>query len=260
MSFVTPTEFVELPSQGRFYAEGHPLHGEETIEIKYMTAKEEDILTSKSLLKKGIAIDRLLQSLIVDKRIKVSELYTGDRNAILIAARSSGYGPEYNTNITCPNCTTTDRHSFNLEEVEPVTFDDLEEVWAKYGVVFDEETKTIKITLPKTRAVVSCRLLKGQDEAGMIRKKEKMRKHKLQADSMMTDQFKAFVVAVNGNDNSSLVHQFIDHLPVMDSRELRTVYAKCVPNIDMTQDFSCNACGFEQALEVPFTTDFFWPK
>ena len=103
-SFVVPTEFVELPTGGRFYGEGHPLHGQDSIEIKQMTAKEEDMLTSRTLLKKGVALDRVIQSLIVDKRIDPDSLLVGDRNAIIVAMRVSGYGGEYNTTVACPAC------------------------------------------------------------------------------------------------------------------------------------------------------------
>ena len=96
-SFVIPTEFVDLPSLGRFYAQNHPLHGKDSIEIKQMTAKEEDILTSRTLLKKGVALERLLQSIIVDKTIDPKTLLIGDRNAIIVAARVSGYGNDYST-------------------------------------------------------------------------------------------------------------------------------------------------------------------
>ena len=94
-SFVVPTEFIELPSGGKYYGEGHPLCGETTIEIKQMTAKEEDILTSGTLLKKGVALDRVIQSLIVDKRIDPDSMLVGDRNAVIIATRVSGYGNIY---------------------------------------------------------------------------------------------------------------------------------------------------------------------
>ena len=117
LDFVLPTEFVDLPTKGRFYPEEHPLHGKESIEIRYMTAKDTDILTSKSLLKKGVAVDRMLQNIIVDKSIKVDDLYSGDKNAILIAARINGFGPEYKTKVTCPQCGATSEHAFNLEEV-----------------------------------------------------------------------------------------------------------------------------------------------
>ena len=115
LDFVTPTEFVELPSKGEFYPESHPLHGEEVIEIKFMTAKDEDILTSQSLLKKGLAIDRFLQNIIVNKRIKIEDILIGDKNAILIAARVSGYGNSYDTIVGCPACGTKNETSFDLD-------------------------------------------------------------------------------------------------------------------------------------------------
>jgi len=93
LTFTTPTEFVELPTRGRFYPEDHPLHNVEEIEIRFMTAKDEDILSSKTLLKKGVAIDRLLQNVIVDKRINVGDLFVGDKNALIVASRITGYGP-----------------------------------------------------------------------------------------------------------------------------------------------------------------------
>ena len=96
-AFTMPTEFVELPSKGMYYLPDHPLYNKASVELRYMTAKDEDILTNKSMIKQGIAIDRLLESLLIDKRIKAKDLLSGDKNAILINARSSGYGSEYTT-------------------------------------------------------------------------------------------------------------------------------------------------------------------
>ena len=101
-AFVVPTEFVELPSGGRFYADGHPLHGVESIEIRQMTAKEEDILTSRTLLKKGVALDRVIKNIIVDGRVDPDSLLVGDRNAIIVSMRVSGYGNDYTTKVACP--------------------------------------------------------------------------------------------------------------------------------------------------------------
>ena len=114
LNFVAPTEFVELPSKGLGYASDHPLSGKDVIEIRYMTAKEEDILTSATLLKKGIAVDRFMQNIICDSNINIDDLLIGDKNAILIAARASGYGAEYETQIQCPNCATKAELTFDL--------------------------------------------------------------------------------------------------------------------------------------------------
>ena len=123
-SFVVPTEFVELPSKGRFYDESHPLHGSETLEIRHMTAKEEDILTSRALLKQGVALDRVIQSLIVDQSVKADHLLVGDRNALIIATRIAGYGSEYSTQVACPACGTAQDYSFYLHELETYTGDE----------------------------------------------------------------------------------------------------------------------------------------
>ena len=113
-SFVVPTDMVDLPSKGKFYPPNHPLYNVDTIELKQMTAKEEDLLTSRSLLKKGVVLDRLLQSVIINKKIKPEHLLVGDRNAIVIAVRIAGYGNEYTTSITCPACSHKQRKTFDL--------------------------------------------------------------------------------------------------------------------------------------------------
>ena len=113
MDFVMPTEFVALPSEGK-YPEGHPLHGQDSIEIRYMTAKDEDILSNRSLLKSGIALDRLIKNLIKDKNIDHRSLFVGDRNAIMIHARASAYGTDYRPKVQCPACGEISKFQFDL--------------------------------------------------------------------------------------------------------------------------------------------------
>ena len=119
-SFATPTEFVELPTGGKYYPEGHTLRGKDSVEIRYMTAKDEDILSSKTLLKRGIALDRLLQSIIIDRTIDINTLYIGDKNAILVAARVTGYGEEYKAKTTCPSCASTVEFEYNLSQLNKI--------------------------------------------------------------------------------------------------------------------------------------------
>ena len=107
LAYVVPTEFVELPSRGEHYPEDHPFQNKEVVEIRHMTAKDEDILTSRSLLKKGLAIDRLIQSILVDKTVDTDSLLIGDKNAILVQTRIHAYGPTYDTRVLCPACSTS---------------------------------------------------------------------------------------------------------------------------------------------------------
>ena len=158
MDFVAPSEIVQLPSRGR-YPQGHPLHGKDSIEINYMTARDEDVLTNRSLLKKGLALDRLIQNLIRDKSINARSLYLGDRNAIIIHARASAYGADYKTTIQCPACMTTSKWKFDLHDYEEHLGDDLEET----GIT-DNGDATFTVTLPLSNIVARIRQLTGQDE------------------------------------------------------------------------------------------------
>jgi len=254
-SFVVPTEFVTLPSKGKYYPEGHPLHDAEVIEISHMTAKEEDILTSKSLLRKGVAIDRLLQNIIVDKTINSMNLLIGDKNAIIVATRIHAYGADYETKVTCPACGTTSPYGFDLNEVDL----DFEEDLSLYEGVVQKKDHNYVIDLPKTKVQVEVRLLTGQDEKNLAEATTMKRKHNL-PESPLTDQFRAFIVSVNGNADPAYINSFIEAVPAADSRFLRSVYDKLVPNIDMSQQFSCNNCGYDTAMEVPLSAEFFWPR
>lgn len=250
-SFVVPTEFVDLPSQGRFYPEGHPLHNQESIEIKQMTAKEEDMLTSRTLLKKGIALDRVVQSLIVDKTINTDTLLIGDKNALIIATRVSGYGSEYNTKVACPACAATLEYDFDLNDSAIYRGGDIHIL-----DITDNGDGTFDVLLPRLQTNVTFRLLTGTDEKRLLNNK-KARNNALE--KTITTQLSNILVAVNGDDSQETLQYFIDNMPSMDSRHLRACYRTAAPNIDLTQTFACEECGHEQEMEVPLNADFFWP-
>tara|TARA_R110000772_G_scaffold40026_1_gene93830 strand:+ start:473 stop:1318 length:846 start_codon:yes stop_codon:yes gene_type:complete len=252
-SFVVPTEFVELPSKGKFYGPNHPLHNQETIEVKQLTAKEEDLLTSRALLKKGVALERVISSIIIDKNINANSLLVGDRNAILVSARVSGYGNEYSTKITCPSCAETQPYSFDLNNTFTYNGQDLKDTDASRN-----EDGTFTTMLPRSKVEVCFRLLKGSDERALLQQVENARK-KRKDENAVTRQLKQIVVSVNGSEDQSNVNYVIDNMPSMDARHLRTVYKIATPNIDMTQNFACVECDYEQEMEVPLTADFFWP-
>lgn len=245
-SFVVPTEFVDLPSQGRFYPEGHPLHGQDSIEIKQMTAKEEDILTSRSLLKKGIALERLIKSLIVDTTIDPTTLLIGDRNAIIIAARVSGYGSDYSTKIQCPTCETKQNYTFNLNTAYVYHGEDNDNLRAKIN-----PNGTITCRLPKTQVEIVARLLTGRDEKSIT--------SIAKSDNQISKQLEALIVSVNGDSSREAIKYVANNIPSMDSRHLRMAIKKATPNVDLTQEFSCTECDHTQEMEVPLTADFFWP-
>ena len=254
LAFTTPTTFVDLPTKGMFYPEGHPLHKVEQVEIKFMTAKEEDILTSQSLLKKGVAIDRMLESILVDKRIKLAEMAVGDKNALIIASRISGFGSDYGVEITCPSCGEQGEHIFDLEGLKSNDWENIE------GLEIERTDKgRFTVTVPATKATVQMRILSGEDEK-YLTELSANRKKKGLPESVVTDQLRRVITEVNGQSNRALIESFINNAPAIDTRYLRGVYKKAVPNIDMKQEYVCGNCGFESEMEVPLTAKFFWSE
>lgn len=261
LNFAVPTEFVDLPSKGLFYPPNHPLHGVESLEIKHMTAKEEDILSSQSLIRKGVAIDRMLQSVLINKDVQVKDLLIGDKNALTVAARVTGYGADYVTNVTCPACSTEQEFDFDLTDVTitGASFD-REELNEQLEGVEITENNTFLVDLPKSNLQVELKMLTGADEEKLAKFQKQKEKTSNSASTVLTDTLKSIITCVSGVKDRKQINQFVDNMPAMDSRFLRSVYQKLIPNIDMTQTFTCRECGHEQDLEVPVTTDFFWPQ
>ena len=257
LSFVVPTEFVDLPSQGVHYDSTHPLHGQDSIEIKFMTAKEEDILTSQTLLEKGIALDRLTDNLIMDKRIRQQSLLTGDKNAILIAARKSGFGEDYETSITCPTCNKADKYVYDLNSAVTTSGLTLEEL--EDSEIASDGGGTFTITLPKNPVTLEFQLLTGAEERAIANATEERRKKK-QPEQVITDQLKLIIVSVNGYTEPALINRFVETMTLVDSRYLRDAYQKVNPNIELKEVFVCNECGHSDEINFPFTADFFWPN
>ncbi len=254
LNFITPTEFVPLPSKGKFYPEHHPLHGKDVIEVKQMTAKEEDILTSRSLLKKGVALDRLIQSLIVDQSLNPDTLTIEDRSAIIVAARISAYGPEYTTSVTCPNCGEKNKSTFDLsEKLEP------EEKEEKQLLPVDSNGH-FTVQLPSTKWTVVCRVLNGYDEKELAKTETTKKKNDLVGDSLLLQQLKSMVVSVENVTDKAMIERALSVLPAADSRFLRKTYSDNVTGVDMRHSFNCKSCDNSAELEVPLTADFFWFK
>ena len=252
-SFATPTEFVDLPTGGKHYPEGHPLHGKDSVEIRYMTAKDEDILSSTTLLKKGIALDRLIQNVIIDKSIDINTLYVGDKNAIIIAARVTGYGEKYSARTPCPKCASSVEFEYDLSSLKIDSGRD----WQDFDIKNHTGDRFI-ITLPQTMVQAEVRLLTSKDEDYLSQLRENKKKRNL-PESNMTDQIRMITVSVNGHSDPKSMSAFVEGLPAGDSRYLRNAYEKVVPNVDMSQEFNCKICGHVQEVAVPLTAGFFWP-
>ncbi len=254
LEFMIPTEFISLPSKGMFYPQHHPLYGKDTIEIKQMTAKEEDILTSRNLLKKGIALDKLIQSLVVDKNINCDTLTIEDRNAIIIAARISAYGQDYETSVVCPSCNEKIRHKFNLME-KIKSYEDAEK-----EIPTLNENNNFSFALPATKWNVVCRVLNGYDEKELLRLSELKKKKVNDGDSTLVDQLNLILVSIQGITDKNALRLAIENMPASDAKYVRRKYQSYVANVDMKHPFVCKNCNHESEMEVPLTADFFWFK
>jgi hypothetical protein len=246
--YVPPTEAVPLPSEGKIYPPDSPLHKMEVVEIRSMTARDEDILTSKALLKQGKAIDTLLRSCMLNKGIDAGQMVGGDRNAILVAIRVTGYGAEYKTQIECPKCDAKVDHSFDLSslKVKPLGKDPV-----------SPGMNAFECDLPVSKKKAIYKILTGQEEKDLGDLLERSRKNN--NESPVTARLLMSLVSVNGETDRNKLAQFVRNMPAGDSRVLRRDIDKTAPGVDMNQVFECPQCSEESEVTVPIGTEFFWP-
>lgn len=248
-----PVESVPLPSLGLVYPVGSSLHGAETVEIRAMTAKEEDILSSRALIKKGTVISHLLQSCIVDRSVDARSLLGGDRNAIMIAIRVTGYGPQYDIEVQCSACRHKDKYSYDLGAL-PIKR--LEIAPAEPG------TNAFDVKLPVTGRVIRFKFLTGIDEENIVATQEKMKKLIAGGiDNLITTKLKTCIVSIDGNTDRLAIDKFVNFLPARDSLFLRKYIDNNEPGVEMKVAFACsNAdCGHTEEVALPLGPSFFWP-
>ena len=236
--FKMPTETIELPSKGLLYPESNPLSSGK-IEMKYMTAKEEDILTNQSYIKQGIVIDKLVQSLIVSD-INYDDLLIGDKDAILVAARILGYGKDYEFNYM------GESYVVDLTTLEPKEFD---EKTIKRGV------NSFDYVVPSTETKITYKILTHGDEKLIEKELEGLRKINKDSSSEVSTRLKYMITAVEGDTNPKSIRDFVDnYLLARDARAFRKHVNNIQPGVNTV--FTTNS-GEEVALPVDLS--FFWP-
>ena len=244
-----PTEVVDLPSKGLLYPEGSPLSTGK-IEIKYMTAKEEDILTSPNLIKQGVVVEKLLESLIVDKSINVDDLLIGDKNSILIASRILAYGKEYEVEVDGRKI------EVDLTALKDIPLD--ESIITKGANEFEFELPNSKRKITFMAMTESReRKVKHQVEA----QKKANRKLKDMTSRELTTRMKNMILSVDGSDEQKDINHFVDNeLFAVDSKALRAYINESVPDIDLTFEFVSEETGEEREMQLPMDVGFFWPS
>ncbi len=241
--FEFPTEVVDLPSKGYFYVDGHPLSSGK-VEVKYMTAKEEDILTSQNLIQQGVVIETLLQSLIVDKTINVHDLLIGDKNAIMVAARILGYGKDYKFEYE------GEEQEVDLSQLNPIPID-----FKKLQKGVNE----FSFKLPYSKRTITFKLLNGHDERKINAEVKAKQKISKVTSSELTTRFKHMIKSIDGNSEISVINNFVDNeFLSRDSLAFRQYLTEITPDIDMSTDV-IDKTGKEIEVTIPVTVRFFWP-
>ena len=238
-----PTEVVDLPSNGLLYPKGSPLSSGK-IEIKYMTAKEEDILTSANLIRQGVVVEKLLESLIVDKSIKVDELLIGDKNAVLIASRILAYGKEYEVEVE------GQKIEVDLTKLKDKKLDES---------VVTNGANEFEFELPATKRKLTFKMLTSGDEKVIdeeIKGYEKI--HGIGYE--LTTRLKHQIISVDGDSKKASINSFVDNeFLARDSIAFRTHVSEIMPDVDMTSTFT-DSEGNEKEFTVPMTVTFLWPN
>lgn len=245
--FTLPTETVELPSLGKVYPLENPLSSGK-VEMKYMTAREEDILTNINLLKQGIAIEKMLQSLIKSP-INYEDLLLGDRNGLLIAARILAYGSSY----------TFEYYDADQDTKEQVTIElaQLQNKEVNYSLYSGKNEFSLE--LPASKNVVTFKLLTVGDEKKIDQEIKGFKKATNLTAGELTTRLKHQILSVNGDYTASSVRDFVDnYLLAKDSSYLRAYIGDITPDIDLTVNFTLSS-GRDVSESLPLTTDFFFP-
>lgn len=237
--FKFPTETIELPSKGLVYSEDNPLSSGQ-VEIKYMTAREEDILTNQSYIQKGIVLDKLLESLLVTK-INIDDLIVGDKNAILIAARILGYGKDYE--FTYEDKT----HIVDLSMLDNKEFDE--------SSLTTRGANEFSYTLPHSETVITYKILTGKDEKAINREITGLKKLNKDFSPELSTRLKHMITSVGGETDTKKIREFVDNqFLAMDSRAFRNHIKNTQPDVDMSFILDSG-----EEVTVPIGLSFFWP-
>jgi|TARA_Y100000114_G_scaffold133720_1_gene133371 hypothetical protein len=236
--FKFPTEEIELPSKGLVYPKDNPLSSGK-VEIKYMTAKEEDILTNQSYIQKGVVLDKLLESVLVSK-INIKDLIIGDKNALLIATRILGYGKDYKFVYE------GEEKSVDLSKLENKPFNES---------LITPGTNEFEYTLPHTKTPIKFKILTGGDEGKVNRELDGLKKINKNINPLLSTRLKYMITEVNGETDNKAIREFVDnYLLARDSKDLRNYVKEIQPDVDLTVELEDG-----EEVNVPIGLNFFWP-
>ena len=245
------SELIDLPSKGWYYDPKSPLASGK-VDLRYLTAREEDILTSTNLIQKGVVLEKLMDALIVNKAIKQDDLLICDWDGLMVASRIMGYGKEYTVTVLCPVCGVKQEQAVDLTTLKD------KEVSEPANKGKNEFT----FTLPNSKVVLTYQLMTHGLGNAVSTEIAALRKASTSdIDVTPSTRLKYIITAVSGNKDTQTIRNFVDNeFLARDSRAFRDQYAKVTPGIDLRFTFHCQKCGEERRMALPLGLDFFWPQ
>ncbi len=246
--FKYPTEQIDLPSKGLLYSPDSPL-SKGVVEMKYMTAKEEDILSNANFIRQGIVVDKLLQSMIITP-IDYNQLLNGDKNAILIAARILGYGKDYELIYTDPNTGISEKAIIDLTQIDAIPLDES---------LYTPGKNEFNFQLPFSKVSLTFKLLTHGDEIKIDKEIEGLKKVNPQSTASVTTRLKHLILAVNGDRDIATVREFAENMLARDVKAFREYISKITPDLNLKVNLTTASGNVMEGVDLPINSNFFWP-
>lgn len=247
-----PTELVPLPTKGLIYDPESRLYNREALKIKAMTAREEDILSSQALLKEGTVLDHLIKSCLTDQGVDPSDMMMGDRNALMVAIRITGYGPEYNVETNCQKCAERNKVKIMLDQlhIKRLSINPVK-----------EGANAFEFKLPVTKKTVIFKYGTQRDRREYVEREKNLKKHlEGMIEKNVTSNLEMSIVSIDGVTDRNKIRHFVMNMPAFDSKALRSYINDHEPGMDMRWSYTCSSCGHENDITMPMTPEFFWPS
>jgi len=248
-----PTEIIDLPSKGKVYSPESPL-SKGTIEIKYMTAREEDILASQNLIRKGVVLDKLFESVVVEEGVDINDICIGDKNAILLATRILGYGAQYDVEVNDPFTGEAQKVAIDLSKIQIKEVDES---------LLNSENK-YEFELPTAKKKIIFKLLTHKDEKDIqaeILALQRLSKDKDSVSADVSTRLRYMIQEVDGNSDRGFINNFVkNNLLARDTRAFRTYVSTISPDLDLKFNFTSDITGDTEALDIPLGAGFFYPS
>jgi len=246
-----PIESIPLPTRGAIYNPNSTLFNTELLQIKAMTAREEDILASPAFHKEGTALSHLIRSCLVDKGIDPDDLITGDRVALMVGIRVTGYGTEYSASTSCKSCNQNNDFMVDLSALP------IKRLSVKPTAPGKNE---FEFNLPITKKKVIFKYITASEDrerSTAIKNKAKLLGTKIE--NNVTSFIENSIVSVDGITDRMKIKHFVLNMPAFDSRKLRKYISDNEPGMDLSCSFECSSCGTHNETALPITAEFFWP-